>query len=50
MQVLETCAGKGCNKLGTIPLTLRYLNLSGYFCDECADSLVKDGLAVEAAK
>jgi hypothetical protein len=42
----KKCAGKGCERLGTRILKLRFLNKTGIFCDVCANSLLAEDLAV----
>lgn len=37
----KKCAGKGCNKCGTNPLRIIYLHKTGWFCNSCADELIK---------
>ena len=44
----KKCAGKNCDRAGTITLKVRYLNMSGLFCDYCAYDLVIQDLAVKA--
>jgi len=45
-EISRRCAGKDCQREATITLKLRYLNLHGNFCEICASSLLRDGLAV----
>jgi hypothetical protein len=37
--------GLGCKNEGQIALTVWYLKKIGYFCDSCAEDLLKLGLA-----
>jgi hypothetical protein len=43
------CAGKLCNKPGTIYLRLAVINLRGCFCEIHGESLLRDNLAVKEA-
>lgn len=41
------CAGKNCKKLGKTKLKICFINKFGYFCNECADYLLKYDLALK---
>ena len=42
----KKCAGKGCERVGTRILKVRFLNKLGIFCDFCANGLLAEDLAV----
>jgi hypothetical protein len=42
----KKCAGKGCERMGTRILKVRFLNKVGIFCDLCANGLLAEDLAV----
>jgi hypothetical protein len=46
----ENCAGRDCPRPANTKLRLRYLNLIGWFCENCAAALLRDNLALEAAE
>jgi hypothetical protein len=41
----KQCAGKGCNREGLRPLKIRFLNKTGWFCENCKSDLIKHNLA-----
>jgi hypothetical protein len=41
------CAGKGCENLGTIFMTINYINKTGIFCEACSTELLRQELAVK---
>jgi hypothetical protein len=41
------CAGRGCKKLGTVSLSIKYIKKTGLFCEACSDELLCQGLAVK---
>jgi hypothetical protein len=43
----KKCAGKNCDKLGTIMLRIRYIHKTGAFCDFCANDLTGHDLAIK---
>jgi hypothetical protein len=43
-QGYTNCAGKGCQNEGKIVLTVQYLDKIGYFCESCAEDLLRLGL------
>lgn len=42
------CIGKGCENFGKTLLKINYINKTGYFCDNCAEDLLHEELAVKA--
>jgi len=46
--ISSQCAGKGCSGRGAKHLKLRFIGLVGWFCESCANGLLKDNLAEEA--
>jgi hypothetical protein len=42
---VKKCAGKGCDRIGTRILKLRFLNRIGIFCNSCANGLLAEDLA-----
>ena len=42
-----TCAGRGCTEKAVISLQIAVLNLQGFFCQKCANSLLELHLAQE---
>lgn len=43
----KVCASKGCMNRGHCFLKLAIADLGGFFCQNCADSLLADGLVEE---
>ena len=41
----KNCAGRNCEKIGTIILKLRFLNKTGIFCEQCAEDILAADLA-----
>jgi hypothetical protein len=48
-QRYKECAGKDCQNEGKIELIVRYIDRRGYFCESCADVLIRLGLAKHVA-
>ncbi len=46
-QEYSKCAGRGCKKLGTITLKIKYVNKIGHFCDGCAEELTNQDLVFQ---
>jgi hypothetical protein len=46
-QEIKFCAGKECKNKADRLLRIIYLNKSGYFCQVCANDLLKSELAEE---
>ena len=42
------CAGKNCNRRGIYKLKIIYINKIAYFCNICANDLIKSEIAVKA--
>ncbi|MGB6533990.1 MAG: hypothetical protein WBF33_38405 [Candidatus Nitrosopolaris sp.] len=42
----KSCAGKDCENEGKILLAIQYIKRTGYFCESCAEDLLRFGLAV----
>lgn len=42
------CNCKGCEKSGKTLLKINYINKTGYFCENCAEDLLSEELAVKA--
>ena len=42
----KTCAAKGCSNPGTQEMEILFLGRKGWFCTQCKDSLMHDGLLV----
>ena len=43
----KKCAGKNCNKQGTIILEINYVHKRGIFCYHCATNLIAQNLAIK---
>jgi hypothetical protein len=41
------CAGKNCNSNAVEELTIAFLDMRGYFCNECKKALLNDDLVLE---
>jgi hypothetical protein len=46
-QQINYCAGKECKNKGNRVLMIRYLDKIGYFCEDCANDLLRSELAEE---
>jgi hypothetical protein len=46
-QEYKKCARRGCEKLGTITLKVRYVNKIGHFCDGCTEELTNQDLVFQ---
>ena len=42
----KACAAKGCSNPGTHEMEIAFLGRKGWFCEQCKDSLMHDGLLV----
>jgi hypothetical protein len=43
----KTCAAKGCSSYGIYEMEIAFLGMKGWFCEQCKDSLIRDGLLIE---
>ena len=41
----KKCAGNGCSKIGIHPVTIVYINKTGWFCESCKNLIEREGLA-----
>jgi hypothetical protein len=41
------CIRKGCGKAADNSLTINYLNKIGWFCNDCKNELIEEGLVIE---
>jgi len=46
----KQCAGRGCSEQGVNYLKILFVNMHGWFCESCKNTLVSNGLADEALK
>jgi hypothetical protein len=46
-QSFKTCAAKGCSKPGIHEMQIMFLGRNGWFCEQCKDSLMRDGLLLQ---
>ena len=44
------CAAKGCSRLGTFEMEILFLGRNGWFCEQCKDNLMRDGLLLQQQK
>lgn len=42
----KECAGRSCKNTAKVPLKIRYINKTGFFCESCADYLLRAELAI----
>lgn len=49
-QTHRECAGKGCNNHAENQLKICYVEKYGWFCEDCKELLLKEGLIVEMRK
>lgn len=43
----KTCTAKGCTSPGIYEMEILFLGRTGWFCEQCKDSLTHDGLLLE---
>jgi hypothetical protein len=46
-QSYKTCAAKGCSRPGIHGMEILFLGRKGWFCEQCKDSLMRDGLLLQ---
>jgi hypothetical protein len=46
-QSYKPCAAKGCSNPGTHEMEILFLGRKGWFCEECKDNLMRDGLLLQ---
>jgi hypothetical protein len=46
-QSFKTCVAKGCSNLGIYEMEIVFLGRKGWFCEQCKDSLINDGLLLQ---
>lgn len=42
-----TCAGKGCNRIGTITAKIVFIEKEALFCESCNNDLKKSGIILD---
>jgi hypothetical protein len=43
----KICAAKGCSRHGIHEMEILFLGMKGWFCEQCKDSLIQDGLLLQ---
>jgi hypothetical protein len=46
-QLSKPCAAKGCSNPGIHEMEIVFLGRKGWFCEECKDGLMRDGLLLQ---
>jgi hypothetical protein len=46
-QSLKICAAKGCSNPGISEMKILFLGKKGWFCEQCKDRLMRDGLLLQ---
>lgn len=47
IQAHKICAAKGCASLGLHEMEILFLERKGWFCEQCRDVLIRDGLLIQ---
>jgi hypothetical protein len=47
IEEFKRCAAKGCSNPGTFEMEILFLGRKGWFCTQCKDSLMRDGILIQ---
>jgi hypothetical protein len=47
IEEFKRCAAKGCSNPGIHEMQILFLGRKGWFCEQCKDSLMQDGLLIQ---